>query len=134
VQVFNKIDVLGEGPRLERDETGRPSRVWLSAQTGVGLDLLKDCLHELFGQAPWRFDVTLGPADGRIHARLHALGVVQAEAAAEDGGWHLTVEMPSMDLEALCRREGLDFGQRVSPCLPQGQFVESPRAIASSAA
>ena len=36
IEVYNKLDCLpGAEPRLERDEAGRPIRVWLSARTGI---------------------------------------------------------------------------------------------------
>ncbi|MDD5331033.1 MAG: GTPase HflX [Sulfuricella sp.] len=44
--VFNKIDVNGQAPGLERDEYGRIGRVWISAQSGDGLDLLRQALAE----------------------------------------------------------------------------------------
>jgi GTP-binding protein HflX len=50
IQVFNKIDLLEEPARLERDEQGQVSRVFLSARTGEGLDLLRQALAERFGQ------------------------------------------------------------------------------------
>jgi hypothetical protein len=39
LQVFNKIDVSGDPPRLERDADGQARAVWVSAVTGAGLDL-----------------------------------------------------------------------------------------------
>jgi len=47
ILVFNKIDVVnGAAPGVERDEYGRIIRVWVSAQSGAGLDLLKAALAE----------------------------------------------------------------------------------------
>src|SRR5690606_5593452 len=46
IEVFNKIDLTGDAPRLERDADGRVTRVWLSAATGAGLDLLQEALAE----------------------------------------------------------------------------------------
>jgi len=47
--VCNKIDQLEDHkPRLDRDESGKIVRVWLSAQTGEGLDLLRIALKEYF--------------------------------------------------------------------------------------
>ncbi len=40
--VCNKIDRLeGVEPKIDRDDEGRPIRVWVSAQEGLGIDLLK---------------------------------------------------------------------------------------------
>ncbi|NQY27462.1 MAG: GTPase HflX [Piscirickettsiaceae bacterium] len=47
--VCNKIDQLeSHEARLDRDENGRITRVWLSAKTGEGLDLLRQALQEYF--------------------------------------------------------------------------------------
>lgn len=48
--VFNKIDVNGVAPGLERDEYGRISRVWVSARSGEGLDILRAALAECSSQ------------------------------------------------------------------------------------
>ena len=34
LEVFNKLDLLEQAPRIDRDADGRPCRVWLSAVTG----------------------------------------------------------------------------------------------------
>jgi GTP-binding protein HflX len=47
--VYNKIDKLDDmAPRLERNADGQIERIWLSAQTGEGLDLLRQALQEYF--------------------------------------------------------------------------------------
>lgn len=47
VVVWNKIDATRAEPRVERDEYGRIRRVFLSARTGLGLDLLRQALVEV---------------------------------------------------------------------------------------
>lgn len=46
ILVFNKIDLLGVAPDIERDEYGRIAAVRLSAKTGEGLDQLRAALAE----------------------------------------------------------------------------------------
>lgn len=47
--VCNKIDLLEDHKaRVDRDENGRITRVWLSAKTGEGIDLLREALQEYF--------------------------------------------------------------------------------------
>jgi GTP-binding protein HflX len=49
LMVYNKIDKYeGFEPRLERDQDGLPTRIWLSARTGEGVELLRQALHEYF--------------------------------------------------------------------------------------
>ncbi len=47
--VYNKIDKLeNHAARIDRDQDGKITRVWLSAQTGEGIDLLRETLKEYF--------------------------------------------------------------------------------------
>lgn len=46
VLVFNKIDLQGGAPGVERDEYGRIARVFLSAKSGAGLEGLRLALTE----------------------------------------------------------------------------------------
>lgn len=49
ITVYNKIDKLDRSePRIERDQQGNIQRVWLSAQSGAGIDLLRQTLQEYF--------------------------------------------------------------------------------------
>jgi GTPase len=44
--VLNKIDRAGFEPGLERDEYGKIRKVWISAQSGAGMDLVRQALAE----------------------------------------------------------------------------------------
>ncbi len=44
--VWNKIDLSGSKPGIERDECGKIKRVFVSAKTGEGLDLLRKAIAE----------------------------------------------------------------------------------------
>jgi GTP-binding protein HflX len=46
ILVWNKIDAAGLDPALERDEYAKIQRVFLSAQTGEGLDMLRQAVAE----------------------------------------------------------------------------------------
>ncbi|MGB4466565.1 MAG: GTPase HflX [Azovibrio sp.] len=46
ILIWNKVDLTGVAPAVERDGYGRISRVKLSARTGEGLALLRDVLGE----------------------------------------------------------------------------------------
>lgn len=46
VLVMNKIDMTGLPPRVDRDEYGKIARIWLSAASGAGMDLLRMALRE----------------------------------------------------------------------------------------
>jgi GTP-binding protein HflX len=107
IQVFNKVDLLEEPARLERDEHGQVVRVFLSARTGEGLDLLRQALAERFGRRVVQLEWRLPPSAGKIRAELYRLGAIQQEAVSETGDFVLQLEVAASELQALCRREGL---------------------------
>ncbi len=107
IQVYNKIDILGAGPRVDLDESGLPARVWLSAQTGAGLDALLDAVAAHLQTGRVRGILSLSAGEARLRARLYELGAVVAEAPADHGGWSLRVEMEQRGYEELQRRENV---------------------------
>ncbi|HEX8612119.1 MAG TPA: GTPase HflX [Telluria sp.] len=54
ILVWNKIDAAGLEPAVERDEAGNIARVFISAHTGAGLDMLRDAVVEAAKSAPER--------------------------------------------------------------------------------
>ena len=135
LEIYNKIDLLPDAaphrdvpvsreagcrerlPRLERDEQGRIKRVWLSAVTGAGLELLQQALAEAAAkrqdsetppQGQLRQRLRLPPSAGRLRARLFKMGAVRAEHLEQDGDWVMDVEIPSASLESLRSEAGLD--------------------------
>ncbi len=93
LHVMNKIDLVDMQPRIDRDAAGKPVRVWLSAATGVGLDLLRQALGELLGGDRVQSELTLPLTAGRLHARLKAAGAISNETVDEHG-WKLLIDAP----------------------------------------
>ncbi|GAB3444164.1 GTPase HflX [Massilia solisilvae] len=52
ILVWNKIDAAGLEPGVERDEYDKISRVFISAQSGAGLDLLREAIVEAASAGP----------------------------------------------------------------------------------
>jgi GTP-binding protein HflX len=107
IEIFNKADLIGESARVERGEDGSARRVWLSAQTGEGTDLLIAAIGEFLGPELIHRHVVLKPEAGRARARFFAAGAVLAEQALPSGAVDLEVSMPRRAFEHLCRTEGL---------------------------
>ena len=102
LEVWNKIDLLGDQPpRLERDGQGLPTRVWLSARTGEGVDLLLTAIAELTGVTSVRRQLHLGPGEGRLRAWVYEHARVLADAPDADGGWMLEILISPADLQRL---------------------------------
>jgi GTP-binding protein HflX len=107
LQVMNKIDLAGAEPRIERDATGKPVRVWLSAATGSGIDLLRQALGELLGGDRVQSPLHLPLSAGRLHARLKAAGAISAEQVDEHG-WRLHIDAPRSVIAPLSGGEGAE--------------------------
>jgi GTP-binding protein HflX len=100
--VYNKCDLLADQPpRIDRDAEGRPTKVWLSAQTGSGCDLLLTALDELIGHDLVRRRVLLPASAGRLRARIYEIGRVTSERMTDVGDCELEVELQQMQLDRL---------------------------------
>jgi len=104
LQVFNKLDLLEQSPRLERNEDGLPVRVWLSATTGAGTDLLLQAISELVGQDMVCEELHLAPGQGSLRAAFYNMGAVENEHYGEDGVAHLSVRLPRADWNRLMKK------------------------------
>lgn len=113
LSVYNKIDLIGEAPRLERDEYGLPCRVWVSASHGTGLDLLAQAIAERLAGGWVDCWIRLQPDAGRLRARLHEAGEVLDEQCDETGVMALRVRVNRMHFERLLRSEGLTISSLV---------------------
>ncbi|MEH6518658.1 MAG: ribosome rescue GTPase HflX [Halioglobus sp.] len=113
LRVYNKIDLLEQEPRIDRDESGRPERVWLSAVTGEGRELLLQAIAELVGQDMVSEQVTLNPDQGKLRAALYQLGAVETEQYGEDGLAHLSVRLPRADWNRLMSVEHSSSGVKI---------------------
>lgn len=109
VQVFNKIDILGAKPRVDRAETGMPSRVWVSAATGDGIESLLGVISEYLHLELVRGTVRLGVTQARLRSLLYDTGQVLDERELKEGGWELEVELDRQGYEQLRRREDLEL-------------------------
>ncbi|MDH5613159.1 MAG: GTPase HflX [Gammaproteobacteria bacterium] len=107
IQVMNKIDLTDTAPHIDYHSDGSVRRVWLSAVTGEGIDLLKEVLTNYFREAVLSGEIYLKPAQAKIRAKLFGLGVVQSEDVDEEGCFHLNVRISRRDYQQLIQREEL---------------------------
>lgn len=106
--VYNKIDLLNQvEPHIDRDSRGKPVAVWLSAQTGDGLELLISAIRECLDIDLVEGQFYLAPEYARLRARLYEQGAVLNEIAAEDGGAVLQLSLSRGDYNRLLKFEGL---------------------------
>lgn len=104
--VMNKIDALEDFvPRIDRNDENLPIRVWLSAQTGVGVSLLFQALTERLSGEIAQHVLRLPPKAGRLRSRLYQLQAIEQEWAEEDGFVGLDIRLPVVDWNRLCKQE-----------------------------
>lgn len=133
--VYNKIDriegaVPRHDPAVRAAEDGSPAddhgldelareRVWLSARSGEGLDLLRTALVARLGLRRVTGTVRLPPRAGALRAKLYALEAVQAERHDDDpasaGGWVLDLDLALSDAEKLVAGPN---GDALEPLMP----------------
>ncbi|RBP84365.1 GTPase HflX [Marinomonas rhizomae] len=110
--VFNKIDALPTAePRIDRDANGNPSRVWLSARDGQGVDLLKQAIAELLAEDVFDETLYLPSKYGRFRAMLFDHGAVKSEHFDEAGRFVLDVKLPKKDYLQILARAGMSEDQ-----------------------
>lgn len=120
LQVYNKID-WDESlePRIDRHADGVPYRVWLSALTGEGFDLLEQAVSELLRSAEVYCSVTLPPEAGKLRAILYEKSAVLSEHITAAGEHVLTLNLQLLDYEQLFQgqeeRYQVELKQEMSP-------------------
>ncbi len=101
LRVYNKIDQSGEDAKIIYAQAHQPDRVYVSAHTGQGIDLLKQAVQEcLMGQIQ-SFELTLKPEHGKFKNQLYRLNVIQSEAYDDHGLLHLQVHIAPQKLQQL---------------------------------
>jgi GTP-binding protein HflX len=110
IEVFNKIDLLDdEHSHVETDAHGVPTRVWLSAMQGEGVDTLRAVLADFCNPDMIAGVLRVPAAAGRLRSELFELGVVDNESYDEHGASRLDVTASQADLERMVARAGLCF-------------------------
>ena len=134
IAVYNKIDRTGEPPRAEAAEGGVVDRVWLSAHSGAGIDLLLDALHQRLGADLCRCRLLIPPRAGRARARLHAAGAIVSQRQLDEGVLELEVSLRRQELERICRDDGIEVPATCAPCAGEGRFLQSGSSQATRGA
>ncbi len=105
IQVMNKIDLTGTKPRLDYADDGSVKRVWLSVESGKGIDLLKQTLMDLFREQMVEGKLSLMPADARLRSKLFEMGAIRNESIDEEGRYLLQISISRRDLNQFESRE-----------------------------
>ena len=108
IEVMNKIDLSNDPhPHIEPAHDGLPARIWVSAQTGQGLDLLKEYLSDAFAKTLFEGVLTIPPKYARLRAKLYEEDAILNESITKAGTYQLETSIQERVLTMLLRQEAL---------------------------
>jgi len=105
IHIMNKVDLTGVKPRVDFADDGRVKRIWLSVESGQGIELLRQTLIDLFREQMVEGDLLLLPADARLRAKLFEIGAIRNERIDEEGRFLLQISISRRDLNQFESRE-----------------------------
>lgn len=102
LMICNKIDRLdGVAPYIERDPDGMPIRVWISAQQGLGIELLFQALSECLARDMVSYRLKVPPQQGKVRGVLLNLNCISEQHYDDQGNWLIDIKMPQADWNRL---------------------------------
>ncbi|MBX2849381.1 MAG: GTPase HflX, partial [Acidiferrobacterales bacterium] len=107
IMVYNKIDLIDSKAKIKHDANGLIEKIWLSAETGQGLELLLTAVEERLSLLHKRCRINLPPSNGKLRASLYQKSVVKDESIAEDGSISLELELSKADFGWLKKQQNV---------------------------
>jgi GTPase len=104
--IYNKIDLIEHcPPRCEFEGEKKIPKIWLSAVSGAGIDLLDDVLAKQLNQEIIHKWVRVPTSAGDLRAKLFAKVNVLHEQYADNGDSLLEIQIPAQDLIQLVKTD-----------------------------
>jgi len=107
IMVYNKIDLIDGEAKLKRNDKGQIDRVWISAHSGKGIDLLLQAIKEHLSLLHTRCKIHLPARNGRLRATLYEKSLVKSEVITDNGSFCLELELSPADLGWLKKQEDI---------------------------
>ena len=109
LNVYNKVDQLAHVEAHIAYQTQRPSDVYLSAQTGEGVEYLYESIAKYFNNQWLKGVLALAPCYAKLRAQLYQLGVVEKETISEEGSFQLAINIAKNDFDAISQANKLEL-------------------------
>lgn len=113
--VYNKIDKLEDIKpslvQLDDSDDSVVAIVYLSAQTGDGIEEFYEALATFFNKSWIKGVLELPPKYSKVRAKMYELGVVDSEDTSEQGNYLLDIKISEDDFEKFSRDFDLDLEQ-----------------------
>ncbi|MBT8115536.1 MAG: GTPase HflX [Arenicella sp.] len=113
IMIYNKIDLLNGQAKSKRNSNGMIDRVWLSAHSGAGVDLLLQAIGEHLAALHTRCLVSLPASNGKLRANLYQKSVVKQESIGDDGSFSLELELSPADFGWLEKQRNITLIERL---------------------
>ena len=127
--VFNKIDLLpGVEPHIQRDEKGKTIKVWVSAKTGAGMDLLQGAMSELLAGNMAVETLRVSPSETKLRSQLYDSGFIEEEHIDEEGFYELRIKLPRKDLDRILKQSGTEVISHTIAVQEQTNLVVEDKA------
>jgi GTPase len=105
IEVYNKIDRIEQlNPKFEPGNDDAPDRVWCSAKTGAGLELLRTTICQQLDVQWSHLKLRLLPQDLGIRSDMYDLNVVEKEIVLDDASIELNIKINNADWRRLVRK------------------------------
>ena len=98
ITVFNKLDLTDKSAKRLMQADGQNERVWVSAHTGEGLDLLLLAIQEQLSRDFQTFHLSLPPKAAQLRAKLFAKELILHETITEQGDFSLRLRLSPSDI------------------------------------
>ena len=135
LEVVNKIDsVSGNEPRLLKNDAGVPVRVWISAKTGAGLDLLLAAMTELLSGGLVSQTVILRATQAKLRSHLYKSNFVTEEQTDETGASILFLRLPKAELDRILAQEEVKLGEPTYLRSDQSDSLAMAQAVSAGSA
>jgi GTP-binding protein HflX len=105
--VFNKIDLVGDPPRVVQGADGVAALVAASAVTGDGLPALREALAHAVRPNQVRRTLHLELLAAAVRSDLYRRNAVRTERQREDGSWDLDVELDLSEVARVLGSKGV---------------------------
>lgn len=107
LMIMNKIDAVdGIEPHIDFDDLGKPVKVWLSAQTGAGVELLFESLTTLLSGQIRSLQLAIPANEGKLRAVFHQLDCIEHESYADNGDCLLDIRLNAIEWQRLIKQQG----------------------------
>ncbi len=101
IEIYNKIDLTSEFPKQRTDNNTGIEKIWLSAKTGEGVEILAQALCDFFRHGYVKGRICIPPCAGKLRSSVYNRIGVASEETLDTGESVLDLEMCDSDIQWL---------------------------------